>query len=89
MQVRLLSGSLETKGTKMIERKEVRWAILVTKREFGGPFLAGRYCWPNATEEEPRTRTFRTREEARMAKVLAFGREARAVKVTVTVRCVE
>lgn len=45
---------------------ELRWAVLVTYKG-QTPFLAGRYCWPGATKDEPCKRTFRTRELCRQA----------------------
>ena len=59
---------------------EFRWAF----RHKDG-FLLGRYCLPNATEDNPVIPTFRTRKQARSARKLlrSYRSEARIVKVAV------
>ena len=65
----------------MKSHSEKRWALAVKYNK--GWHLMGPYCWPDATLNEPRVRTFRTREEARHEKerLTSYRHEARPVKV--------
>ncbi len=47
--------------------REKRWAIAVTT--IVGRKLLGPRCWPGAWVDEPRVRTFRTRQLARVARM--------------------
>lgn len=67
-----------------IERCETRWA-LAAKFEHGWTLL-GKYCWRDATKDEPVIRTFRSRRLAREAKATACYRdESTIVKVRVRI----
>lgn len=64
---------------------EKRWAVFVTS--YGRSFLAGRYCWQGATKDDIAVPTFRTRKLCREAisRMNSYRKEARPVKVTVTI----
>jgi len=59
------------------------WAL---GRTFDWGFsLLGKYCWPDATEAEYKTRLFRTRQQARDSRDTCCYKDARVVKVNVTI----
>lgn len=62
-----------------------RWAVLV--RDPVEDFLAGRYCWSDASADEACTRTFPTRQACRDAikAMRCFREHARPVRVRVVV----
>ena len=68
---------------RVLERVDA-WAL---GREFDWGFnLLGKYCWPNSPKEEFRTRLFRTRQQARDARATCTYKDARVVKVVVTIQ---
>lgn len=74
-------------AARSIPCEEFLWALAFCRGN--DQFLLGKYCWNNATETEPRVRTFRTRKLARAAKAsLRSYRTAKAIKVKVTVESV-
>lgn len=67
--------------------KEKRWALMVDFEDdplkYGHLVFLGKYCWLNATSNEPEVRTFKTRKLARQAKASLHRHrnEAQIVKV--------
>ena len=67
---------------RVLERVDA-WAL---GREFDWGFgLLEKFWWPNSPKEEFRTRLFRTRQQAREARETCRYKDARVVKVVVTI----
>ncbi len=68
---------------------EKRWALVAVFVD-GESLLLGRYCWSGANADEPRIRTFRTRELARKARkqLRSYRSNARVVRVKTTIETV-
>jgi hypothetical protein len=73
---------------KMETHTETRWAMIECMEE--GYALLGKYCWPDATKTEPIVRTFKTRDEARKAKLKmgSYAKSSKIVKVGMTIEAV-
>lgn len=71
----------------MIPSAEYRWAICVKD---GRDFLAGRFCFGDGNQDEPKTRTYPTREQARAAlKTCCYRGKVVRVLVTITLISLE
>lgn len=66
-----------------------RWALSVIFK--GNRQVLGKFCWPNPADSDPRIRTFRTREQARLSReqLTSYRDEARVVAVEISVAIVD
>ena len=68
----------------MIASNEERWGLKWRFKD--GWSLLGRYCFPGATPEDQRIKTFRTLRLARLAAAACCYPDAQPVRVTVAIR---
>lgn len=67
-----------------VSRPQKMWALY---RDFDwGRSLLGKYCWSDAIEQEYKTKLFRTRQQARDARKTCCYKDAKVVKVTISIQ---